>query len=153
MFMPPAARRASRAAVCLAVAVLLGAGCDDQASPTADGSAPKAGFHMAEPEAASRQGMTILDLSRELAQGPDAVLLRMEPNRGGCMLFFARNGGEESLYGSADLCPGGANDASGLFGRRVELPVERGQVALCQDGSLCADRPELDMTTRVIPLD
>ena len=151
MFMPPAAVRASRASVCLLVAALMGVACDDQAAPRAE--AAEAGFHMADPDAGARQGMTISDISRELAQGPDAVLLRMEPTRGGCMLFFARRGGEESLYGSADLCPGGANDASGLFGQRVELPVVRGQVALCQDGTACADRPEIDMTTEIIALD
>ena len=151
MSIPSAARRASLASVCLAAVALLGLGCDDQAG--AGASAAQAGLHMAEPDAQARQGLTISDISRELAQGPDAVLLRMEPNRGGCMLFFARRGGEESLYASADLCPGGARDASAQLGRRVELPVERGQVALCQDGSLCDDRPELDMTTQVLPLD
>jgi hypothetical protein len=129
-----------------------GVACDDQSAGPGAGAVDA--VHRSEAAApgegdAARRPMTISDLPPALAQGADPVLLRLEPSRGGCVLSYARGGGEESIYGGAELCPGGASDLSPMIGAPVRLAVGKGQWALCQDGSACADRPEIDVAVGV----
>ena len=136
--------------------------CDDQAAGPGAGAvdavhrseaAPTvAPVTQADGAEAARGPLTVADLPAPLAQGADPVLLRLEPSRGGCVIHFARRGGEESLYGGAELCPGGASDLTAQLGGAVRLEVGKGQWALCQDGTACADRPEVDVVTSVQPL-
>ncbi len=108
------------------VVVLLGSGCGGQA--TAPTTAPP------------RDEPPAVVTLKALQNGDRA-----------CYVIVESDHGEQSIAGSFELCPGGAQDATALIGKPIRFTTERANVAAasCEGNPECSDSDEVDLVTSI----
>lgn len=84
------------------------------------------------------------------------TLNSLEQGDTSCGVQFTRGDGSEGfLDGDFELCPGGANDATGLIGQPVRFTIEMGNVmaASCEGDPECPDTETVEIVMTIMPVE
>lgn len=85
------------------------------------------------------------------AAGPVGTLRSLENGDRACYVVVDTDGGEQSIEGDFELCPGGGHDASALIGQRVTWTTRKASVlaAACEGDVDCGKSDEVDLVTTI----
>ena len=87
--------------------------------------------------------------------GPAAVQIgtldELQNGDRACYVVVTTDGGQQSIEGSFELCPGGGSDASALVGRRVTWTTEKSNVlaASCEGDMDCGKSDQVDLIVSI----